>query len=95
MRKFLVINAILMTASFVLVADASTIGLGSQSADVTVGEVDEINPDDVQPISSPDTGVFGLETGATSAITVASLVLPAAIIVIHILKIVHKKKEPS
>lgn len=63
MKKFLVSTIVFMAVIVSAAFSANTFaaGLGSQSVDVTVGEVDRIGTDEEQKdVDVPQTGIFGL-----------------------------------
>ena len=84
MKKYLIFSMAFVIMSFAGITNVSAASIGSQSIDVTVGEVDKIDTDDAeQDIQTPDTGLFGLETGSASiaiAVTIPTIVILACVL---------------
>ena len=86
MKRCLIIVAIFMVIALADAVNASAINVGSQSREVTVGEVDRIESDDEnvidegQEVRAPETGLFGLETDQASIMIAAFLSIPVAVI---------------
>lgn len=73
-------------------ANVSATSIGSQSVDVTVGEVDQISTDDENlDARTPNTGLFGLEANSASIITAAFLAIPVAVIIVCLFRYIHRK----
>ena len=68
--------------TLVAAANVSAASIGSQSVDVTVGEVDQISTDDNkdQDVHIPNTGLFGLEANSTSIIVTTFLTIPIVVV---------------
>ena len=97
MKKCLIFNTIFLAITFICAVDVSATSLGSQSIDVTVGEVDEIDNDanskEEQSIYSPDTGIFGSENNKSSIVVATIFAIPMASIIIYLL--VHAKHKSN
>ena len=86
MKKILVFSVMFVTiaTSFTFITDTFVTGIGSQSVDVTVGEVDKIDIDEEQDIDAPQTGIFGLGAGEKSFATAVTFAIPVALFVIFL-----------
>lgn len=87
MKKFLIISMAFMVASFGFAMNVSAAGLGSQSIEVTVGEVDEVDIDNgEQGADAPETGIFGLgaDDGVVVTLSLVSVAVALAILLKHI-----------
>ena len=90
MKKYLISSMIFAIISFIGMVNVSAASVNSQSIDVRVGEVDEINTNDEnQDLHTPDTGLFGLETSSASVIMIT--VMPAIIILVCIFGYIYRK----
>lgn len=93
MKKYLIIGFALVTVFSMWAVGVSAVSIGSQSIDVTVGEVDTISGDDEeQSFIVPDTGA---NTKQIEMITSSSIVLFATVIVMISFGVfaVRKSKE--
>ena len=90
MKKYLIPSTIFAIISFIGMVNVSAASVNSQSIDVRVGEVDEINTDDEnQDLHTPDTGLFGLEASSASVIMITAI--PAIIILVCIFGYICRK----
>ena len=90
--KKLLIGLMFIMMSFIRVANVSAASIGSQSMDVTVGEVDMIDGDNGdQNVSAPDTGVFGLDGDSAAVFVAALLIIPIAAIITSLFRYTYRK----
>lgn len=91
MKRCLILSIAFVILPIMGTANASTTSIGSQSIDVTVGEVDQINTDDESSdVRTPDTGLFGL--GSDGVGTVVATMIPAIIVLACIFWHIYRKR---
>lgn len=92
MKKYLIFSIVCTMIALAAAANVSAASISSQSVDVTVGEVDQINTNDENlDARTPDTGLFGLNVDSASIITSAFLAIPAAVILAYLFRYIHRK----
>lgn len=92
MKKYLFI-IVFAIATFMVVANVSAASINSQSVDVTVGEVDQIDIDNENPdADAPNTGLFGPNSDSvTIVVATAFLTIPIAVILACLFRYTHRK----
>lgn len=93
MKKYLIFGIIFIMASFATAANVSAASISSQSADVVVGEVDQIDINNENPdADAPNTGLFGPNSDSvTIVVATAFLTIPIAVILACLLIHFHRK----
>ena len=92
MKKYLIFSVAFIIMTVVSVTNVSATGLGSQSIDVTVGEVDKINTDnEEQNVYAPNTGIFGLDSDHTSIVAGVFFTIPVAVILVCLFRYIHHR----
>ena len=93
MKKYLLFSMALSIMASVSITNVFAIGLGSQSINVTVGEVEKTNADDEeQKVYVPNTGIFGLESDKVPVVITAVFAMPVAVILVCLFGYIHHKQ---
>jgi len=95
MKKVLIFSAVLtvMAVFFTFMDNAFAAGVGGQSINVTVGEVDKIDADGNQDIDAPQTGAFGLGFNGDFVTTSVVLMVPVVAFVVFLSKNYHLRSK--
>ncbi len=85
MKKYLIIAITFIIIAFTNITNVSATSITSQSRDVTVGEVDEIDTNDEDTyVHVPETGIFGLDAKNATIAAATFLTVPIVAIFAYV-----------